>query len=73
MTAYAPPTASPHPPNADGRPADMTRLTRASISSMIRTGIWSGSSQFVTQVVYAQASQTMANSSRARSAPAAVG
>ena len=47
----------------------MTRLTRASASSMIRTGIRSGSSQLVTQVVYAQTSHTMTSSSRACSTP----
>ena len=47
----------------------MTRLTRASASSITRTGIRSGSSQLVTQVVYAQTSHTMASSSRACSAP----
>ncbi len=51
MSAYAPPTASPRPANANGRADDMTRLARASPSSISRTGIRSGSSQLVTQVV----------------------
>ncbi len=51
MTAYAPPTSRPPRPKASGSPADMTRLTSIRPSSSSRTGMRSGSSQFVTQVV----------------------
>ena len=47
----------------------MARLTSISTTSSSRTAIWSGSSQLVTQVVYAQTSQTMTSSSPACSAP----
>ncbi len=51
----------------------MARLTSMSATSSSRTAIRSGSSQFVTQVVYDQTSQTITSSSPACSAPATVG
>ena len=48
-------------PNARGSAADIARLTSISSTSSSRTAIRSGSSQFVTQVVYIQASQTIAS------------
>ena len=50
----------------------MARLTSMSTTSSRRTAMSSGSSQLVTQVVYAQTSHTMASSSPVCSAPATV-
>ena len=70
MAAYAAPTASPREPNASGNAADSTRLAGTRASSSSRTAIRSGSSQFVTHVVYAHTSQTITSSSAVRAAPA---
>lgn len=64
---------SPESPNARGSAADMTRLTSMRASSCSLTGIRSGSSQFVTHVVYAQTSHTIARSSAVWSAFPTVG
>ena len=72
MSAYAPPTQIPKSPNARGSAADIARLTSISSTSSSRTAIRSGSSQFVTQVVYIQASQTIASRIAVCAAPAIV-
>ena len=73
ITAYAPPTMSPHRPNAVGSAADITSDTPARANRSSRTGIRSGSSQLVTHAVYAQASHTMPSSRAVCRAPATVG
>src|SRR5882672_6385275 len=73
MATSAAATIRPRPSKASGRPTDMTRLASICASSIARIGSRSGSNQFVTQVVYAQASHTMTRSSRVCSAPSTVG
>ncbi len=55
--------------NARGSPADITRLATINTSSSDLTGRRPGSSQLVTQVVYAHASHTIPNSTSVCSAP----
>ena len=64
---------SPREPNAYGIAAHITSATTSRAISSSRTGIRRGSSQLVTQAVYAHTSHTMARSSAVCSAPVIVG
>jgi hypothetical protein len=67
------PMMSPREPNASGIAAHITSVTRSRAISSSRTGIRCGSSQLVTQAVYAHTSHTMARSNAVWSAPVIVG